>query len=194
MKLNLIIVMLLALATAGLAKSHDSSKENSKDYRIISQRNIFNQHRVPTTPNSSSKPVKTVPRGTVDAFSLVGTLVYEKGSYAFFDGSNPSYRKVVQLSDVISDYKVVAIRSDSVQLEAGGRQFEMKVGAQLRRTDDTAQLINYSASTYSNAAPASSSYTPSSSYPPSSTAPLPGGASPSDVLKKLMEKRAQEMR
>jgi hypothetical protein len=45
------------------------------------------------------------PRRT-DVFGLVGTMSYEKGYFAFFDGSSSDYRKATQPSETIADYNV----------------------------------------------------------------------------------------
>ena len=33
----------------------------------------------------------------VDSFSFVGTMSYAKGTFAFFDGTSPDFRKVLEL-------------------------------------------------------------------------------------------------
>jgi|YelNatPaOPRAMG01_1025707.scaffolds.fasta_scaffold116714_2 hypothetical protein len=192
-------LLLLSLLAAPLAPA-----QNFSSYRVISQRNIFNQHRVPVSRATPTPVVRTTPRTTTDAFSLVGTLVYEKGRFAFFDGTSPDYRKVAQPSDTIAGYKITAILPHSVQLESGGKQFEMKVGTQLRRYGDTVELTAAAVTppAPASAAPLSPTTTAAAApgSPPSSSAATAGapstatGSSPSDILKKLMEKRAQEMR
>lgn len=183
-----IILIILALAAAGTTPAQEFS-----NYRVVSQRNIFNQNRVPQSRGTAPVVVRTVPRGTVDSLSLVGTLVYEKGRFAFFDGTSPDYRQVVQPAGTIAGYKVTAILPHSVQLEAGGKQFEMQVGTQLRRHGDIAQLAGGTVIS-TNATPVATTFaTPTSTAAPAAAA-TPSAADAADVLKKLMEKRAQELK
>jgi hypothetical protein len=86
---------------------------------------------------------RTAPRGiergrpqpVADAFSLVGTMSYAKGTFAFFDGTTSEYRKVVENAGTIAGYKVTDITPSSVKLASGGKQFTMKIGTQMRREE-----------------------------------------------------------
>jgi len=150
---------------------------NSLEYsafRLVAERNIFDPNRA---PRSSRAPVQ---QKTVDSFSLVGTMSYEKGDFAFFDGSSSDYRKVLKSNDVIAGYKIVAISPEQVTISSGTNQLELKVGTQMRRAED--------GHWERGAAPAV--YTASSSNTTSSQAPA-GGAE-SDILKKMMMRREKE--
>jgi hypothetical protein len=67
-------------------------------FQIIGQRNIFDPNRVPH--RRSSAPAARV----VDSFSFVGTMSYAKGTFAFFDGTSPDFRKVLELDGSIADF------------------------------------------------------------------------------------------
>ena len=189
MKRNLAaLTFLLWLPVAALAQTVDSA-----DFRIISQRNIFNLNRVP--PRSDRAPVQAP--AFVDAFSLVGTMTYEKGDVAFFDGTRPEYQKALQPTNTIGGYKLVAVLPSSVRLETHGVQFEMKIGMQLRRDEKTAHLYadGLGATNYDSATNAPT--TAVSTLPAASTTSAPsGGATPeaSEILKRLMQKREQELK
>ena len=68
----------------------------------------------------------------MDAFALVGTMSYQKGTFAFFDGTSPEYRKVLERDGAIAGYKVAEITPNAVKLEAANKRVEMKVGTQMR--------------------------------------------------------------
>ena len=99
-------------------------------FKVIASRNIFNSNRTSRTARTAAaKPPK------IESFALTGTLSYEKGTFAFFDGTSAAYRKVLQPEGTIAGYKVTEITPEAAKLEANGRQIELRVGGQLRRAD-----------------------------------------------------------
>ena len=99
-----------AIAATFLAHAQQTNAPSRLDYdsfRIISQRNIFN-------PNRSSRvaSARTQERRVrTDNFVLRGTMLYRKGDFAFFDGSNSDLKKVCELSNKIAGYTVKAIEN-----------------------------------------------------------------------------------
>jgi hypothetical protein len=162
------------------------------DFRIISQRNIFNLNRVPPRGSRAPAPAPAF----VDAFSLVGTMTYDKGLIAFFDGTRPEYQKAIQPTNTIGGYKLVAVLPSSVRLETRGAQFEMKLGMQLRRDETSARLYGdgFGATTYDNASAGGTNAVPATAT--DSAAAAPSGPTPeaSEILKRLMQKREQELK
>jgi hypothetical protein len=145
-------------------------------FRLVADRNIFNPNRSPRSKLPSARPK------TVEAFSLVGTMSYEKGIFAFFDGTSSDYKKVVKPDDTIAGYKVVAISPDSAKLMQNTNVVELTVGSQMRRRDDGSWERSSGSESY-----AASSATPSTSP----TEATPSGAE-SDIIKKMMERREKE--
>jgi len=73
---------------------------------------------------------------------LVGTLHYEKGSFAFFEGSSAQYRIVLEPSDLIAGYKITDIAPSYVTLEAtNGQAITMRVGMQMKKRDEGEWLL-----------------------------------------------------
>jgi len=99
-------------------------------FSIVSERNIFNANRSGGTVRLASRRASTV-----ESFTLVGTMTYEKGTFAFFDGTSSEYTKALKADSVIAGHKLVIIQTSSVKLEADGKQFELSVGSQMRRED-----------------------------------------------------------
>jgi hypothetical protein len=162
------------------------SGPNYQSFQVINENNIFNPNR--TRFRNGDRPQRSAPR-TVDAFALVGTMSYTKGTFAFFDGSRSQYKKVVEPGANIAGYTVKDITPQAVILAANGKEFEMKVGTQLR---------NEGANGWRMAEYSDQPVTPEAEGDSAVVQPLvpPTGASPeqSDILKRLMEQRQQELK
>src|ERR1051325_3802941 len=70
---------------SGTTNANAQARNNYESFRIIAQRNIFNPNRSSRASRGGEngearKEVKT------DWIALVGTMLYEKGELAFFDG------------------------------------------------------------------------------------------------------------
>lgn len=155
-----------------------NSPSSALDYpafRLIVDRNIFDPNRAPRTSRPTAQPK------TTDAFTLVGTMSYEKGVFAFFDGTSSDYKKALKPDETIAGYKVASISADSVKLAHDTNIVDLAVGTQIRRRDDGAWEKSASSETYSASASNNSS---SASSPPS-------GAD-NDVLKRMMMRREKE--
>jgi len=181
-------------------------------FQIVAERNIFNANR------SGGGQVRGPSRRptSVEYFSLVGTMDYEKGTFAFFEGSNSQLTKVMKPSEVIAGHKLVEIAANGVKLEADSKQFELPVGSQMRREDEGAWEVAEARGSVGLAAMGNgdssvrndrsergdyrsrredSSYqrndNPESSTR-SSTSATPATANEEEVLKRLLERREKE--
>ncbi len=186
----------LALLLAGnlFAAAQSTNSPGPTDYaafsRFIADRNIFDSARYPRTPGTPVRRAPARPRSApVPMFTFVGAMSYGKGTFAFFDGNSSEYRKALQASGQIAGYTVKEITLDSVKLEAGGKQIEMKVGAQLRQ-DGEWQLIGANAATPITA-DSSAPGAVTASATNSTVDPSPSVES-NEVLKRLMKLREQE--
>ncbi len=172
-------------ATNSVPAAADSGP-TSLDYsafRPIADRNIFNAGRSSRSARSGERPRQV----QVDTFTVVGTMSYAKGDLAFFDGSSGAYRKAVKLGESIAGHKVVGITAEEVQLEAGDKKLALKVGGQMRREDEGPWSMA--------AAGVSHAVTGSAASAATGAAETADGGSDgevSDVLKRLLQKRAQE--
>ncbi len=154
-----------------------SSSLDYSAFRLIADRNIFDPNRFPHTVGSRPQPK------TVESFSLVGTMSYEKGEFAFFDGTSSDYKKVLKPDGTIAGYKVVAILPDSVKLAQSTNELVLAVGTQLRRQDDGNWVQAAAAASYDSAPAASNS---------SSSAPSASSGAESDIIKRMMQRREKE--
>lgn len=157
-------------------------------FKIIADRNIFDPNRYPR--RSGAPPVRREAPRSFDSLTLVGTMTYEKGTFAFFDGTSSQYKKALKLADAIAGYKVTNIAPNGVKLASGTNELELSVGAQLRREEEGPWRLAGRFGSYPAAPASTSTNAPAATNTISSDA-ASGGAE-SDILKRLMEKREKE--
>jgi hypothetical protein len=123
----------------------------------------------------------------------VGTLSYEKGDFAFFEGSSSEYRKVLKPDDTIAGYKVAEIAPNYVKLAGtNGQSIELPVGMEMRKGEEAWRLGGRPEAIER---PASTDTTSTTNAPGTSgekTEPASNSAE-NDILKRLLEKREQEL-
>jgi hypothetical protein len=135
---GLLLISGAATAQTNAPASAPASAPVRLDYnafRTISDRNIFNPNRY---ARSSGRSPRTDSRSTarVESFTLVGLMAYEKGVFAFFDGTKSGYKQVLHGDGAISEFKVTGITPDQVRLVSGTNEFVLRVGTQVRREDE----------------------------------------------------------
>lgn len=187
----------LALA-AGLILAADARAQSKlpgpQDYTAFSQfianRNIFDPSRQPHY--TSARP--TVRRSHVNTtpdLQLVGTMSYEKGWFAFFNGNGPELKKVLAVQGGIADHTVTEITASQVTLAATNQpaSLVLRVGQGLRQEGG-----KWVFSEGGNGAPADPDEGRGSSGKDSSgaSAAAPSANESNDVLKRLMQLREKE--
>lgn len=177
--------MMAAAVAAAAQPTNLPSGVDFNSFKIVVERNIFNQSRMPHERAVRSTRIP-------DSFSLVGTLFYSAGDIAFFDGSSADYQKALKVDGDIAGFKVTAITLNSVTLSEGTNQTVLKITAQMRRDDDGHWLV--STEPVGNLSPNGTEGLPSPEMEgnsPDAWAPA-GGANPNDALARLMQRRAQQ--
>lgn len=155
-------------------------------FRGVGDRNIFNPNRSARSPRGG----ETRRPARVDTVSLVGTLSYHQGDFAFFDGSSPAFRKAARTNETVADFRVATIGTDEVTLEVNGKPVTVRVGARFRREEDGPwEVASTGASTAATAASTEAAGAGSSNGNDSA----PSGAA-SDILARLRQKREQELK
>lgn len=171
-----------------VARGEPAARSRPGDYntfRVIAERNIFNASRsggrAAAPPREARRPAR------VDTLALVGVMSYEKGTFAFFDGSSGEFRKATRTGGTVGDFKVVDIRPERVQLENGTNRFELRVGARLRREDQGPWQLSESTEPLPGAGAGGAS---------AASAPAEGsnGGAADEVLRRLLQRREQESR
>lgn len=182
-----ILTLGLLLAAGPLAAADDTNSVSSTDYssfRIISDRNIFNPNR------SGRRYERSSPRVRVDSFTLIGTMSYEKGSYAIFEGTSSEYRQTLKPADTIAGYRIAEIDPYSIKLlAASNKVINLPIGAQMKRTDHGPWTLLAQAESVPDSAPTSASPGEPAGF--SNRAATMNGAE-SEILKRLMMRRQKE--
>jgi hypothetical protein len=188
------LVLALALVNGSFAGAQSNNVPGPTAYsafsRFITERNIFNPNRYSHTVTQNYHP--PVSR-SAPTFTLVGTMSYEKGMFAFFDGNNSDLRKVLCQSDTnsIAGYTVAEITLTGVKLQTADKKqtVRMKIGEMMRQEGNEWQPAGHGelpAGTAETAAPAVAGSSPDAGSAPDSA------GEPNDVLKKLMQLREKE--
>ena len=175
-----ISLMVLCVAGGRVVAADATNAPSRSDYvffRLIADRNIFN-------PNRSGRSGRTVTRETerkvkMETFTLVGTMSYEQGRFAFFDGSGSQYKKALRPAESIAGFKVTEVTPTCVKLEGtNGQAFELCVGMQMKkREEEDWQLAGQPAG---------------SEVASSAGGKSDGGGEADEVLKRLMQRREQD--
>jgi hypothetical protein len=189
---TLALAALLALTTFTPAFAQETNVAPATGFsafRVISQRNIFNQSRRGVV-QSRTRVRQTV----VEAFSLVGTMSYAKGSFAFFESNNSEFQKVIEPGETIAGHKLIAIYPNGATLEAGGKLVVLQVGAQMRREDRGAWYSAWGATLPSTATGGGEESGGNVSSTPSEAPPSAANGEANEVLRKLMQLREQELK
>jgi len=196
------MVLALALVNGLFAAAQSGNVPGPTDYSsfssFITERNIFDPNRY---PHNSRTPRPTVYRPTrvnrsAPAFTLVGTMSYEKGMFAFFDGNNSDLRKVLSESGSIAGYTVTEITLAGVKLQSADKKetVQMKIGEMMRQEGDHWQPAGQDElSTDASSGENTTSGAAGNSSPDASPAPSPA-IEGNDILKKLMQQREQELK
>jgi hypothetical protein len=185
------VIMLLTLelltaasetnAVPATSQTNAPSRFDFDSFKIIAQRNIFNPNRSARGSGNrngdSPRPART------ESFTLVGTIMYENGQFAFFDSPSSSYKKAIKAGDTIAGYKISEVTPKGVKLELNGKTLDLGVGQQMRRADEGEWSVSGNTLT-ETASSSGTSDTASSSV---------SSADEDDVVKRLMKKREEEM-
>lgn len=193
-----VYILILLAATLVAIRAEDtnsatakSSGEGFDEFKIITQRNIFDPNR--SAPGAPRRNVETPKPKRIEYLNLVGAMSYDKGRFAFFDGSSSEYRKSVKPGDSIAGYKVADVTQGQVTLQNGDKKIALPVGGQLKREDEGEWSVNSAPETFATAGNSSDSSTSSSSSPSSSSGTSSSGSSEeaNPILKRLLEQRRQ---
>jgi len=141
-------------------------------FRFIGAWNIFN-------PNRVGHPDDGPPPPQIETISLVGTMQYDKGVFAFFDSADRNYRQALHEGDEIAQFKITHITADRVDFIRDSKPVSLAVGQQFRRPPGGEWTV---------AAAVREEKAPTALAEPA----IPTDAS--DIVKKLMEQRQKTLK
>jgi hypothetical protein len=198
-----LLALALALAGGAAAFAQSNNVPGPQDYgrfsSFITERNIFDPNRY-ARYSPAGRVIRPQIRRNTPSFTLVGTMSYEKGMFAFFDGNQSNLRKVLYQSDSnsIAGFTVAEITPAGVTLQTADKKqtVEMKIGKSMRQEGNNWQLSDSGqsfagASAGESAAPAATDGSGADAGSAAAPSPALDG---NDVLKKLMQKREQELK
>jgi hypothetical protein len=200
-----ILLLALALTTLTAAAQTNKNIPDATDYaafsKFVSERNVFDPTRQPhytSTRTRTTRP-RTRTTSSAPAFTLVGTMSYEKGVFAFFNGNNSDLRVALELKGTIAGYTVTEILASRVVLEIADKKekLELKVGDVMREENGKWELSGNgempSGSSSATPTTGSSGSDNATATEAEATPSAPSSSSaPNDILKRLMELRAKE--
>lgn len=160
-------------------------------FRVIVERNIFAARRSGrVTGRGTAGRQTSAPRRT-EYFVLVGTLEYGQKKVAFFDGSDPGYRKAVREGETLAGFRLDSVGYKSVRLEASNNVVELQVGWSMRKNAADEWELSREIADAGGRREVISTASGGSVGVNTQSAQASGAAS--DVLRRLMERREQEM-
>jgi hypothetical protein len=137
----------------------------------------------------ASRVTEEAPQATaqvsVESLVLTGTMLYEGRAFAFFSGSTPEYRQVLAPGSAIAGFDLVTITTTRVELERDGEHVVLPIGGRLRREGEG----NWVASAEADAPVVAQE--PAASGQSEVGTPTTGEVS--DLMKRMMERRAQQV-
>ena len=193
--------LLVLLASATFAFAQSNGVPGPTDYsafsHFVTDRNIFDPNRQPHSysPNSRTRTRTRTRTAAPPAITLVGTMSYEKGMFAFFNANDTELKRALQVAEKIAGYTVTEISDHRVKLESADKkqQLELKVGDGLRQENGKWELsaAGELPTGSSSAETAGSSDGENSSEAGAPAAPS-SAVEPNEVLKRLMQLREKE--
>ena len=170
---------------ASSGSTNAPARNSYEAFKLIPDRNIFNPGRSARSAGGDRRdgePKKVV---KTEMVSLVGVMSYAKGDIAFFDGSSSEYRKAIRSSEKLGGHRLVEVGANYVQLATDGKTNRVAIGGGLRRQDEGEWEVVASGI----------KLTPEASSAPAAAVEgdASAGGGESDILKRLMQKREQEL-
>jgi len=177
----MIITIFSAIFFSYAENGQSFSTPEFSDFRIILERNIFDPDRraKPAFSNASPQPTP-VP---TEEIRLVGTVINKGEAIAFFKGSDSSFNGQWKQGDTIAGLRIKEIGTRGLILENQRQKIEMKVGAGITTSNREKWTLTTK--------PAITDYHKKDKTDIKQEQKTDNNAS--DILKKLMERRKQEI-
>ena len=196
--------VILPGALAADTNAPAAARDSAALARRIAERNIFDPDRQPRSRGDSRPAPKPRPVIAADAaeFGLVGVMSYARGTFAFFDGNDPEYRKTLAQAATIAGHTLGVITPQSVTLVgSNGPPVQLRVGQRLRRDSEgnwqpvaTTGGEPFARGASVGATSAGGTGTASATASGAAATPAEDPPGSDEILKRLLKKREQEMK
>ena len=104
-------------------------KSDFDPYRIVVDRNIFSPDRRKKQADTPKPPAR-------DRIEVLGSLLSDEGTVAFFDGTKKEYQAARKVGESIAGFRVTDIKTEGVKLDKDGQQMDVPVGFELTRVGE----------------------------------------------------------
>ena len=192
MKSRILSLLLLLAVTSAFVRAQETnapSRPDFQEFRIISERNSFNPNRSQRRERTRSER-EPERRTRTESVALLGTMNYDKGWFAFFDGSRSEYRKALQPGDAIAGYTVGEIAPNHVKLQStNSPPIQLRVGTQMRKQDEGEWEVRERDRVETASAPPPTASPSGDTNAATASSPLDDN----EVIRRLMQKREQEL-
>jgi hypothetical protein len=200
-RMNMVIILIVCTVTLATVLNYaadeaPASAPEFKDFKIILDRNVFD----PSRSQRSSREERGRRVQPPDRLALMGVLIDNGKAVAFFEGSQREYNTELQRGETIDGYTITNIRTDRLIMQKGNQRIDLPVGSSLtKRSGEDWALSSREASEESSPRYGSSdkdsvtSGSIASGAQERSTASSVNEGSSNDIMKKLMERRRQEV-
>lgn len=201
-KTAVVLVFLLAVAPLFSVRAfgeNESKKIDSthdglrfEDFAPILNNNVFNAYRQDSARLDAERERNQQRSIPVDRFALVGTMHNEGQAFAFFTGTEPAFRSVIQVGQNIAGHAVVSIRNKTVTLSKGDNSFELAIGMEMNRQGEAEWKLNQNADgSWRNSAPGKLELSNEQPKEQEKLNALTGDKA--DILQQMIQRRKQEL-
>ena len=193
---SLVVLSTRAAESESASKEAESTRQgiDFDSYSFILDNNIFDSNRQDRARLEAERRRNRQSSIPVNRFALVGTMHNEGEAFAFFTGTDQDFRSVLKVDQEIAGYTVKEINKEVVKLEKDSETFEFAIGMEMtRQGDEPWELIKNSQSDWSTSVGRDRSRRDSNSTSTKQEAPAPLSGAKSDILKKMMERRRQQL-
>lgn len=166
------------------APAQEAPKRSYDQYEVIYERNIFSKDRLPPQQERSG-PSQVRTTQVLSIYLLRGIAVNEGSRVAFIEEQVSGQTMRAQVGTAVLNGRITGIQYDRVAFEQNGQTKYVKVGGEFGKTETTVL-------TAAGEEPASDEK-PAAVKPAASPAEKSSTGDESDILKKLMERRKNEL-
>jgi type II secretory pathway component PulC len=186
---NRLIILTGFLLAAGsvllVAEEPDAPKKSYEQYQVIYERNIFSKDRLP--PRERTGPERVRQTQVLSIYVLRGIAGKPGRRVVFIEEQISGQTQRAELGSELLDGTITEIKYDRVAFERDGQTRYIKVGGEFGKTETTVLTAAPEATAQEGAVPADTAGPQTA--PADSNAPN----GESDILKKLMERRKNEL-
>lgn len=187
MKVIVRLFILVVLSSISLVSAQQPQSSYEQEFEILTQKNIFSRQRLihPAIDNEVAEPNIVQPKA-YSSYILIGVSSVNGNWYAFFENLITGDCQIIGVRDEFEGGVVENIDAGGVDYCRGEETIKLVLGSDMKGLTE----IDYDLQMPSGVDPEQAGRQQQEIVSP----PTTGGSSVSDVLKKLMQRRNQELK